>query len=123
MVLENDSLIEYNYIEMVVEVPQDMQFVEGYWVYKIKQYVDGSADRYKACWMAQGFKQRQDIDYDEIYLAVVRFDISCIIMAITAKINIYIYQIDIDNVYLNIKLKYKLYTKKPTSFKSGKKVY
>ena len=73
--------------------------------------------------MAQNFKQRQNINYDKIYSMVIYSDTSYIIMIITAKTGIYIYQININNIYLNAKLKHKLYTKKPTKFKSGKKIY
>ena len=78
---------------------------------------------YKVCWMAQGFKQRQDIDYKKIYSAVVYSDIFYIMIVIAVKTDIYIYQINVDNIYLNAELEYKLYTKESISFESGKKVY
>ena len=39
------------------------------------------------------------------------------------KIDIYIHQININNTYLNIELKYEFYTKKFTNFESDKKFY
>jgi hypothetical protein len=38
----------------------------------VKQNVDGSIDRYKACLVAKGFKQRLGIDYDDTFTPVIK---------------------------------------------------
>lgn len=42
------------------------------WIYKIKRYVDGSIQRYKASLVAQGYNQKYGWDYDELFASVVR---------------------------------------------------
>lgn len=42
------------------------------WVYKIKRRPDGVIDRYKARLVAEGFKQRYDLDYKNTFSLVVK---------------------------------------------------
>jgi hypothetical protein len=41
------------------------------WVYHVKKNTDGTIDRYKACLVAKGFKQRCGIDYEDTFNPVV----------------------------------------------------
>jgi hypothetical protein len=42
------------------------------WVYKIKRKQDGSLDKYKACLVAKGFRQRYGIEYEDTFSPVVK---------------------------------------------------
>lgn len=37
------------------------------WVFRIKRNLDGSVERYQACYMAKDFRQRPNIDYAETF--------------------------------------------------------
>lgn len=68
---EYEALVKNNTWHLVP--PQRGNNVIGCkWVYKIKRKADGSLDRYKACLVAKGFKQRYGIDYEDTFSPVVK---------------------------------------------------
>ena len=43
------------------------------WIYKIKHAVDGSIEKHKAIFVAQGFSQKEGIDYEEKFTPMARY--------------------------------------------------
>jgi hypothetical protein len=58
--------------------------VRSRWVFKIKRLADGSVDKFKPRFVAQGFSPRPGFDFDETYAPVVRFDSLRLLLAIMA---------------------------------------
>jgi hypothetical protein len=54
------------------------------WVFKVKRLADGSVDKFKARFHAQGLSQRPGFDFDETYAPVVQFDGFRLLLAIMA---------------------------------------
>jgi hypothetical protein len=65
------------------------------WVYKIKWKQDGNLDRYKARLVAKGFKQRYDIDYDDIFSPLVKMATTRIVLSIAVSKGYSMHQHDV----------------------------
>jgi histone deacetylase 1/2 len=55
------------------------------WVYRIKKHADGTTDRYKACFVAKGFKQWYDIDYEDTFSPVVKNSTVRLVLSISVS--------------------------------------
>ena len=100
----------------IVELPEGRKAVGSKWVFKRKRDADGNIERHKARLVAQGFTQKSGIDYDETFCPVVRFESIRTIIALAAKYNLQLHQIDITTAFLNGELKEDIFMKQPTGF-------
>lgn len=67
---EEYKSIMKNNVWYVVPRPKDKSVVISKWLYKIKHGADGSAEKYKARFVARGFSQKEGVDYNEIFALV-----------------------------------------------------
>ena len=66
---EYESIVK-NDVWDVVPRPKDKAVVTSKWIYKINHRSDGSAEKFKARFVAHGFSQKEGIEYDEIFSPV-----------------------------------------------------
>lgn len=62
--------LEANQTGVLIPHSVSASIVGSKWIYSIKVKSDRSLDLYKACFIAQGFKQEYGIDYEEIFYGI-----------------------------------------------------
>jgi hypothetical protein len=65
--MEEYASIMKNDVWEVVPRTKGKKVVGSNWIYKVKHAGDGSVDKYKACFVAKGFSQREGVDYEETF--------------------------------------------------------
>jgi hypothetical protein len=71
--MEEYNSIMKNDVWEVVPRPEGKLMVTSRWLYKLKHAADGSIEKYKSHFVAQGFSQVEGVDYDETFALVARY--------------------------------------------------
>ena len=108
MVDEYDSIIRNSAWEIVPRLV-GKSIVGSRWIYKVKQAIDGSVEKYKARFFAQGFSQIEGIDYEETFAPVARYSSIQTILSLLAQMGWHIHQMDVKTVFLNGIIKEEVY--------------
>ncbi|WVZ63739.1 hypothetical protein U9M48_013347 [Paspalum notatum var. saurae] len=93
---------------------------ETKWVFKNKQGENGMVVRNKARLVAQGFCQKEGIDYEETFVPVARLEAIKILLAFAASKGFKLQQMDVKSAFLNGFIEEKVYVRQPPSFESVK---
>ena len=75
--------------------------VTSKWIYKIKHAAESSIEKYKERFVAQGFSQKEGIDYEETFAPVVRYTSIRSVLALAAVMKWKIHQMDVKIAFLN----------------------
>nr|GFB56455.1 retrovirus-related Pol polyprotein from transposon TNT 1-94 [Tanacetum cinerariifolium] len=70
----------------------------------------------KARLVTRGYRQEQEIDFEESFAAVARLDAIRIFLAFVAHMNMIVYQIDVKRTFLNGILREEVYVNQPNGF-------
>jgi len=91
------------------------------WVFRIKENADGTINRFKARLVAKGFHQVVGCDFNEAFSPVIKpVTIRLIIpLALTNKWDLF--QLDVNNAFLNGHLEQTIYMQEPQGFESSDK--
>ena len=100
---EMDSLIQHRTWDLIPisDVKPGHRPLKGKWVYRIKRGVDNQITRFKARWVVKGYLQQVGIDFDQIFVAVVKPMAFRVLFAIVAFYDLDIEQIDIKTAFLH----------------------
>ena len=112
---EFDSLKANDTWELVPR-PADRDVIDTRWVFRIKRNLDQSVEKYKDRFVVRSFTQIPGVDYDEIYSPVVSYTANRILIALAAKYNLKIHQMDVKSAFLNGEVDTELYIEQPEMF-------
>ncbi|GJU07476.1 putative ribonuclease H-like domain-containing protein [Tanacetum coccineum] len=96
------------------------------WVYRNKKDERGVVVRNKARLVAQGHRQEEEIDYDEVFAPVTRIEAIRIFLAFASYMGFIVYQMDVKSAFLYGKIDEEVYVSQPPGFldpKYPQKVY
>ena len=113
---EVDSLTHTNTFVEVDQVPASFTPIGSKFVFSLKKDVNGKIVRYKARLVAQGFSQREGIDYTNTFAPVVRLTSIRITLAIATHLDLKIDHLDVETAFLNGKIDEEIYMRAPKGF-------
>jgi hypothetical protein len=115
--LEN---FERNQVWLLVDPPLGCKPIGTKWVLKNKEGEKGEVVRNKSRLVAQGFSQKEGIDYEETIAPVARLEAIRILLAFFVAKGFKLHQIDVKSVFLNGVLEEEVYVRQPSGFESEK---
>jgi hypothetical protein len=89
-------------------------------VWKNKEGEKGEVVRNKSRLVAQGFRQKEGIDYKETFAPVARLEAIRILLAFSVAKGFKLHQMDVKSVFLNGVLVEEVYVRQPLVFENEK---
>ncbi|GKA98228.1 ribonuclease H-like domain-containing protein [Tanacetum coccineum] len=94
----------------------DKKAIGSKWIFKIKYKSSGKIDRYKARLVAQGFGQKERIDYEETFSPVVKMVTVRCLFNIVVSNSWQVFQLNVTNAFLYGDLFETVYMKQPKGY-------
>ncbi|WVZ52697.1 LOW QUALITY PROTEIN: hypothetical protein U9M48_003734 [Paspalum notatum var. saurae] len=117
--LEELENFERNHVWDLVEPPPNCRPIGTKWVFKNKQGENGMVVRKKVRLVAQGFCQKEGIDYEETFAPVDRVEAIRILLAFAASKGFKLQQMDVKSAFLNGFIEEEVYVRQPPGFESA----
>ena len=115
--LEN---FERNQVWVLVDPASNCRPICTKWVWKSKEGENGMVVRNKSRLVAQGFNQKEGIDYEETFAPVARLEAIRILLAFAVAKGFKLYQMDVKSAFLNGVIEEEVYVRQPPGFESEK---
>jgi len=113
---EEIGAIERNNTWELTDLPKGARPIGVKWVYKKKTNAEGEVERYKARLVVKGYKQKEGIDYDEVFAPVTRMETIRLLISLAAQHRWTILQMDVKSAFLNGVLEEEVYVEQPLGY-------
>ncbi|GJZ04001.1 retrotransposon protein, putative, ty1-copia subclass [Tanacetum coccineum] len=115
-----------NQVWCLVNLPPNGKTIESKWIFKKTTNMDGIVHTYKARFVAKGFTQTYEVDFEDTFSPVTNIRAIRILIAIAAFYDHEIWKMDVKTAFLNGYLDEDIYMVQPEGFvdpNHPKKVY
>ncbi|GKE27403.1 retrovirus-related pol polyprotein from transposon TNT 1-94, partial [Tanacetum coccineum] len=100
----------------LVPLPNKFMVITLNWIYKVKLDKLGGILKNKARLVARGYRQEEEIDFEESFAPVARLEAIRIFLAFAAHMNMVVYQMDVKTAFLNGNLREEVYVSQLDGF-------
>ncbi|GJR43204.1 putative ribonuclease H-like domain-containing protein [Tanacetum coccineum] len=101
---------------VLVDLPTGAKVIGTKWVYRNKKDERGVVVRNKARLVAQGHRQEEGIDYDEVFAPVARIEAIRLFLAFASFMGFIVYQMDVKSAFLYGTIDEEVYVSQPPGF-------
>ncbi|GJW79930.1 putative ribonuclease H-like domain-containing protein [Tanacetum coccineum] len=117
---------KFQNVWILVDLPEGKYAIGTKWILKNKRDARGIVVRNKARLVAQGHRQEEGIDYDEVFAPVARIEAIRLFLAFASYMGFMVYQMDVKSAFLYGSIDEEVYVTQPKGFvdpQHPKKVY
>ncbi|GJS15522.1 putative ribonuclease H-like domain-containing protein [Tanacetum coccineum] len=100
----------------LVPLPDGKIAIGTKWILKNKRDARGIVVRYKPGLVAQGHRQEEGIDYDEVFAPVARIEAIRLFLAFASYMGFMVYQMDVKSAFLYGEIEEEVYVTQPKGF-------
>ncbi|GJT87559.1 integrase, catalytic region, zinc finger, CCHC-type containing protein [Tanacetum coccineum] len=113
-----EELNEFESLEVweLVPRPDKVMVITLKWIYKVKLDELGGILKNKARLVARGYRQEEEINFEESSAPVARLEAVRIFLVFVAHMNMTVYQMDVKTAFLNGILREEVYVSQPDRF-------
>ncbi|GJS65984.1 putative ribonuclease H-like domain-containing protein [Tanacetum coccineum] len=113
-----EELLQFKLLNVwtLVDLPNGKKAIGTKWVFRNKKDQRGIMVRNKARLVAQGHRQEEGIDYDEVFAPVTRIEAIRLFLAYASFMGFTMYQIDVKSAFLYGTIEEEVYVNQPPDF-------
>ncbi|GJU30886.1 putative ribonuclease H-like domain-containing protein [Tanacetum coccineum] len=101
---------------ILVDLPYGKKVIGTKWVFRNKRDERSIVVKNKARLVAQGFRQEEGIDYDEVFAPVARIEAIRLFLAFASYMGFTVYQMDVKSAFLYGTIEEEVYVHQPPGF-------